>query len=89
ELGTPRIYEEGPQIRPWRLILPKPQPLETEDGALTALWIHEISFKGVLLEQRRPGDFPQRFSAWFAPDDYEPIPLRGRFERLTENGRTA
>lgn len=89
ELGTPSIYEEGPQIRPWRLILPTPQQLETENGEQTALWIHEISFKGVLLEHRRPGDPPQRFSACFVPEDHDPIPLRGHFERLTEKGMAA
>lgn len=89
ELGTPSIFEDGPRVRPWRLILPSPLPLQTARGALTALWVHEISFKGVLVEYRRQGNAPQRFSAWFCPQDQEPIAMRGRFERLTEHGMAA
>lgn len=86
ELGAPSIYEEGPQIRPWRLVLPEPVPLETEKGSLTALWAHEISFKGVLLELRKPGKYPKHFAAWFNPAGMAPISMRGRLERLTEKG---
>ncbi|WNW13503.1 hypothetical protein RRX38_20855 [Pseudomonas sp. DTU_2021_1001937_2_SI_NGA_ILE_001] len=89
ELGTPSIYEDGPQVRPWRLALPAPVPLENLRGARTALWVHDISFKGVLLEYRRPGTPPQRFSAWLRPAGRKSIALRGRFERLTDQGLAA
>ncbi|QXW45970.1 hypothetical protein [Pseudomonas amygdali] len=85
ELGAPSIFEEGPKIRPWRLVLEEPIPLETEKGALTALWVHELSFKGVLLEYRKEGKLPRNFSAWFNPPCQAPIPMRGKLERMTEH----
>jgi hypothetical protein len=90
ELGAPSIYEEqGPQVRPWRLSLPEPLPLQTEKGSQTALWVHEISFKGILLENRKATKPPKYFAQWFAPTGYAPIALRGTFERLTEQGLAA
>lgn len=90
ELGAPTIFEEGPRIRPWRLTLPEPVALENEDGELTPLWVHEISFKGVLLEHRKKATRPPKlFSAWFAPLGQAPISLHGTFERLTESGLSA
>ncbi|MBI6853474.1 hypothetical protein YA0002_11920 [Pseudomonas cichorii] len=86
ELGTPTIFEEGPQVRPWRLILPEPIALETEKGALTSLWVHEVSSKGVLLEYRKPKKPPRQFSAWFSPSGDTPIPLKGTLVRMTTNG---
>lgn len=89
ELGAPSIFEEGPRIRPWRLTLPEPVALETEKGAQTALWVHEISFKGVLLEHRKTTRPPKLFNAWFVPPGQAPISMRGAFERLTESGLAA
>ncbi|MBD8598375.1 hypothetical protein QWI18_07265 [Pseudomonas sp. W2Oct36] len=89
ELGAPSIFEEGPRIRPWRLILPEPIPLETAKGSLTALWVHEISFKGILLEMRKQTKPPKSFAAWFTPQGYAPIALRGNFERLNHHGLAA
>jgi hypothetical protein len=89
ELGAPSIFEQGPRIRPWRLTLPVPIALETEKGALTALWVREISFKGILLENRKQTKPPKYFSAWFTPLGLAPIALRGTFERLTEQGLAA
>jgi hypothetical protein len=90
ELGAPSIYEEqGPQVRPWRLSLPEPLPLQTEKGSQSALWVHEISFKGILLENRKATKPPKYFALWFAPMGYAPIALRGTFERLTEQGLAA
>ncbi|MGV6393568.1 hypothetical protein ACTUVN_002262 [Pseudomonas caspiana] len=89
ELGAPSIFEEGPRIRPWRLTLPEPIALENEKGAMTALWVYEISFKGVLLENRRNTRPPKVFAAWFSPEGHPPIALRGTFERLTESGLAA
>ncbi|SHM75863.1 hypothetical protein SAMN05216593_1038 [Pseudomonas asturiensis] len=85
ELGAPSIFEEGPQIRPWRLVLEEPVPLETEKGALTSLWVHELSFKGVLLECRKQRKLPKHFAAWFNPPGLVPIAMRGKLERLKDN----
>ena len=90
QLGAPSIYDDkGPTSRPWRLILPEPMPLETEKGSLSALWVHEISFKGILLENRKATKPPKYFSLWFSPAGHAPIALRGTFERLTEHGLAA
>ncbi|MCS3471354.1 hypothetical protein M2401_005116 [Pseudomonas sp. JUb42] len=89
EVGAPSIFEEGPRIRPWRLILPEPLPLETEKGTITGLWVHELSFKGVLLENRNPTRTPKRFSAWLHPPGIRPIALHGSIERVTEKGLVA
>lgn len=89
ELGAPSIFEEGPRIRPWRLTLPEPVQLETEKGSLTALWVHEISFKGILLEMRKQTKPPKSFASWFTPQGYAPIALRGTFERLNHHGLAA
>lgn len=89
ELGAPSIFEEGPRIRPWRLTLPEPVPLETEKGTPTALWVHEISFKGILLEMRKQTKPPKSFAAFFTPLEHAPIALRGTFERLTQHGLAA
>lgn len=89
ELGAPSIFEEGPRIRPWRLVLPEPVALVTEKGSQTALWVHEMSFKGVLLEIRKKTTPPKYFNAWFRPAGLAPIAMRGTFERLTEHGLAA
>ncbi len=89
ELGAPSIFEEGPRIRPWRLILPEPMPLQTEKGSPTALWVHEVSFKGILLEIRKQTKPPKSFASWFCPEGHAPISLRGTFERLTQHGLAA
>lgn len=89
ELGAPSIFEEGPRIRPWRLILPEPIPLETEKGTPTALWVHEVSFKGILLEMRKQTKPPKSFAGWFCPEGHAPMALRGTFERLTQHGLAA
>lgn len=89
ELGAPSIFEEGPRIRPWRLTLAEPMPLENDRGGVTALWVHEVSFKGVLLEHRRAARPPKLFKAWFAPPGQDAIAMRGTFERLTDSGLAA
>ncbi|TFZ32695.1 hypothetical protein EWW49_36605, partial [Pseudomonas syringae] len=55
EPGAPSIFEDGPKIRPWRLVPEEPTPPETEKGALKALWVHEVSFQGVSLAYRPDG----------------------------------
>ena len=85
KLGAPVIYEDGPMIRPWRLTLKTPVPLEDDDGNLTGLWVRELSFNGVLLEARdRPA--PLVLSAWFAPDGHGAMAFKGRRQRKTAEG---
>ncbi|MGH6781927.1 MAG: hypothetical protein ACREB5_07475, partial [Sphingomonadaceae bacterium] len=85
-LGVPSIFEDGPMIRPWRLALETPVALENIKGTPGALWVHEVSFKGVLVEIRGRVKPPKTFSLWFSPSGYERIALRGTFERETARG---
>ncbi|KAF0862964.1 hypothetical protein [Pseudomonas sp. LD120] len=85
-LGVPSIFEEGPMVRPWRLTLTEPVPLENAKGQPGCLWVREVSFKGVLLEIRNGTRAPKQFAQWFSPSGYERIALHGRFERQTEAG---
>ncbi|MEA9978043.1 MULTISPECIES: hypothetical protein [unclassified Pseudomonas] len=90
QLGAPSIYEEnGSMTRPWRLNLDEPLPLKTDKGSLSAMWVHEISFKGVLVENRKATKPPKYFSLWFTPAGHARIALRGTFERLTAQGLAA
>jgi len=83
QLGAPNIYEDGPNVRPWRLTLDTPVPLEDELGLSNGLWVREISFKGVLLEVRDQPEPPAAFDLWFAPDNCAPIALHGTLQRRT------
>lgn len=85
-LGVPSIFEDGPRIRPWRLTLDEPVALENIKGQPTQLWVHEVSFNGVLLEIRNRTKPPKQFAQWFSPSGYERIALRGRLERQTDAG---
>jgi hypothetical protein len=85
-LGVPTIFEDGPMIRPWRLALEAPVALENIKGVAGALWVHEVSFKGVLVEVRGRSRPPKSFALWFSPSGYERIALRGTFERETARG---
>lgn len=85
-LGVPSIYEDGPRIRPWRLTLEEPVALENAKGLPVALWVHEVSCKGVLLENRSRIKPPRHFTLWFSPSGYERIALQGTFERETAHG---
>ncbi|PHN31471.1 hypothetical protein [Pseudomonas sp. ICMP 460] len=85
-LGVPSIFEDGPMIRPWRLVLEKPVALENVKSIPGALWVHEVSFKGVLLENRGRGKPPKTFCLRFSPSGYERIALRGTLERETARG---
>ena len=85
-LGVPSIFEDGPMIRPWRLALEAPVALENIKGHSSALWVHQVSFKGVLVEIRGRSRPPKSFSLWFSPSGYERISLRGTFERETARG---
>jgi len=85
-LGVPSIYEDGPMVRPWRLVLDEPVALENAKGQTGTLWVHEVSCKGVLLEVRNKTKPPKHFALWFSPSGYERIALRGTFEKENEQG---
>ena len=85
-LGVPSIFEDGPMIRPWRLVLEEPVALENVKGQPGALWVHEVSFKGLLVQSRGRSKPSRTFSMWFSPSGYERIAVRGTLERETARG---
>ena len=85
-LGVPSIFEDGPMVRPWRLVLEQPVAMENARGQPGRLWVREVSFKGILVEIRNGTRPPRQFAQWFSPSGYERIALQGRFERQTEAG---
>ena len=85
-LGVPTIFEDGPMIRPWRLALEAAVALENIKGHASALWVHEVSFKGLLVQCRGRSKPPRTFSMWFSPSGYERIAVRGTLERETARG---
>lgn len=61
-LGVPSIYEDGPKVRPWRLVLDEPVALENARGHPGPMRVHEVSFKGCCWKfatrPNRPGISP-------------------------------
>lgn len=88
-LGAPSIYEDGPNIRPWRLTLAQPIALHTDSGVETDFLVREISFKGVLLELNPKLPPPAEFSLWFCPEGHAPLALHGTLERTKDQGLAA
>ncbi|WP_226502969.1 MULTISPECIES: hypothetical protein [Pseudomonas] len=85
KLGAPTIYEDGPMIRPWRLTLATPVSLQSDDGKPTGLWARELSFNGMLIEARDRAA-PLVLSAWFAPDGFSAMAMKGKRQRKTADG---
>ena len=86
QVGAPSIFEDGPMVRPWRLTLEEPVPLENVRSRPGNLWVTEVSFKGLLIEVRNDARPPRQFSQWFSPTGYERIAVRGTLERKTDTG---
>ncbi|WP_313520200.1 hypothetical protein [Pseudomonas sp.] len=87
KLEAPRIFEQGPVDRPWRLHLNKPLALLDEFGEATDLLVHEVSPNGVLLEVG--GVVPARFELALPLPGAKPVPLRGRLVRKVAQGLCA
>ncbi|MDR2305940.1 MAG: hypothetical protein LBE53_01885 [Paucimonas sp.] len=81
QLGSPDIYEDGPMLRPWRLSLERPAALLDDHGRPSALWVRDISFKGVLLEVRGLPEAPVQFALRFTAEGIPPIGLHGALRR--------
>jgi len=87
KLEAPRIFEQGPVDRPWRLHLNKPVALLDDLGEATDLRVHELSPNGVLVEIA--GVAPARFELALPLPGAKPIPLRGRLVRKVAQGLCA
>lgn len=89
QLGAPDIYEVGPRLRPWRLTLDPPCPLLDAHGALSGLWVCDISVKGVQVQIRDLPEVPDVFTLQFAPGGMAPIELRGKLRRRIDELKAA
>jgi len=87
KLEAPRIFEQGPVDRPWRLHLNKPVALLDERGEASDLRVHELSPNGLLLEVTDVA--PARFELSLPLPGAKPIPLRGRLVRKVGQGLCA
>lgn len=74
-LGVPRIVEDGPVLRPWRLHLKQAIALQDANGQQSRLLVQELSPKGLVLSSS--GKAPLHFSLWLPLPGQEPILLRG------------
>lgn len=89
QLGAPQIFDDGEVNRAWRSPLPAPLPLHTLDAQPSALWIHQLSMNGALIEHRAQRKAPQSFSLVLAVDEQTPIAVEGVFVRKTHDGLLA
>lgn len=80
-LGAPRIYEYGPNQRPWRLHLDTPLVLQDADGRPTELRVRELSPNGLLLDLSASDAAPTQFSLWLPLPDQDPVEIRGTLVR--------
>lgn len=89
ELGAPSIYEEGAIRRPWRLVLDTPLALQDQDGADTALLVHEVAPDSLLIEQQGDAALPAEFNLWLPLPGLESIPVKARRIRASTGQRAA
>jgi len=74
-LGVPRIFEDGPVLRPWRLQLTQAIALQDANGQQSRLLVQELSPKGLVLSSS--GKAPLHFSLWLPLPGQDPVLLRG------------
>lgn len=75
-LGAPRIYEYGPNQRPWRLHLDTPIVLQDANGEPTALRVRELSPSGMLVDLSATDTAPIQFVLWLPLPDQDPVQIR-------------
>lgn len=83
KLGAPRIYEYGPNQRPWRLHLDTPIGLLDAQGGETGLQVHELSPNGMLVDVSASGSAPTQFSLWLPLPEQDRLEVRGTLVRAT------
>ena len=89
QLAPPTIYERGPVLRAWRLALDEPLPLLAEDGGETALTVHELSPKGLLVDTGGQRKAPKHFHLRLALPGERSLLIEARRIRAVERGMTA
>lgn len=89
QLGPPTIYERGPVLRAWRLHLDEPLPLLADDGGETALSVHELSPKGLLVDTGNHQKAPKHLHLRLALPGDRSLQIDARRIREVEGGMTA
>lgn len=80
-LGAPRIYDHGPNKRPWRLHLDTPILLQDASGQDTELKVHELSPNGMLVDVSAVRTAPVELTAWLPLSEQESVEIRGTLVR--------
>lgn len=81
KFGAPRIYEYGPNKRPWRLHLDNPIALQNAEGQATPMRIHELSPNGMLVDVAGVGSAPAELALWLPLPEQDPVEIRGTLVR--------
>jgi hypothetical protein len=81
KLGAPRIYDHGPNKRPWRLHLDSPITLQDANGEDTPLRIHELSPNGMLVDVAALDAAPTRLQLWLPLPDQERVEISATLVR--------
>lgn len=81
KFGAPRIYEYGPNKRPWRLHLDMPIALKDAHGDATALQVHELSPNGMLVDVSAVATAPSELSLWLPLPGQDSVEIRGTLVR--------
>lgn len=89
EIGPPNIYEEGSNLRPWRLELEKPISLRSQNGRSSPLRIIELAPNSLLLERNDGASIPERFDLWLRLPNKESFPVHGKLIRRIDKASGA
>ncbi|MBB3101690.1 PilZ domain-containing protein [Azomonas macrocytogenes] len=88
-MASPIIYEHGPRLRAWRLLLPQPLTLLNAEGDESMLRVHELSPYGLLVDTVAEQEPPERFYLYLPLPGDTPMPITAHRVRTTENGMIA
>lgn len=83
KLGAPKIFEYGPNQRPWRLHLDPPITLLDARGADTGLQAQQLSPNGLLVELGTTDAPPCELALCLPLPGREPIPFKAVLVRST------
>ena len=89
ELGAPQIFQLGRIERPWRVRFEQPMRLINADGQNSDFRLHEMSAGGALIESTAGQELPEHFCLWLPVNQHEPILLKGRRVRNSDQQLTA
>lgn len=89
QLDAPQIFDEGEVNRAWRSHLADPVALRKANAQPSALWIHQLSMNGALIEHRSSHKAPKHFKLQLPLDGQMQITVEGDYVRQTADGLLA